>query len=351
MPIKIPDDLPAAKVLEDEGVQIIREHDAIRQDIRPLRIALLNLMPEKIKTETQIARLIGATPLQIDLTLLTTASYVPTNTPREHMIAFYRPWDRVQREKFDGLIVTGAPVEEIEFEAVRYWRELQGIFDWARTNVFRTFNICWGAQAALYHKYGVPKYPLPHKLSGIYDHRVVRRGTDILRGFADVFPVPVSRYTEVRARDVEKNANLDILAESDEAGICMIQDRADGAVYMFNHLEYDTRSLSDEFQRDIKARPDTVRVPENYFPDDDPAKTPRNLWRPYGHLMIANWINHVYQNTPFELDGIGRAGARTVAEAAAAAARGAASRPAGRASPGTAKPRRRTARTGKARPA
>jgi homoserine O-succinyltransferase len=339
MPIKIPDDLPAARTLQEEGVVVIAEHDAIRQDIRPLKIAMLNLMPEKIKTEAQLARLIGATPLQIEFTLLTTATYTPTHTPREHMIAFYRPWNKVKHEKFDGLVVTGAPVEEIEFEAVKYWPELCEIFDWARGNVFSSFNICWGAQAALYHRYRVPKYLLPRKLSGIYEHRVVRRGSDILRGFTDTFPVPVSRYTEVRARDVVKHPELEILVESDEAGICLIEERAARALYMFNHLEYDTFSLSDEYQRDVKARPDTVRIPENYFPDDDPAKTPRNSWRAYAHLLVANWINNTYQKSPFDIAQIGRdvplpaAGAKRVA---------------GRASEGAGSGRRRSARTGKA---
>jgi len=345
MPIKIPDHLPAAQTLQEEGVDIIAEHDAIRQDIRPLRIAMLNLMPEKIKTETQLARLIGATPLQIDFTLLTTATYTPTHTPREHMTAFYRPWNEVKHERFDGLIVTGAPVEEMEFEQVKYWPELCEIFDWAKTHVFSSFNICWGAQAALYHRHKVPKYLLPGKLSGIYEHRVVKRGTEILRGFTDSFPVPVSRYTEVRARDIQKHPTLEILAESDEAGICLIQEREARAFYMFNHLEYDTFTLSDEYLRDRVARPATVRVPENYFPDDDPAKTPRNVWRVFGHLLLANWINEVYQHSPFDLRHIGKKGALSRGQARAQSAR---SRPAaGRESEGT-KTRRRAARAGKA---
>jgi homoserine O-succinyltransferase len=338
MPIKIPDDLPAGRTLQEEGVVIISEHDAIRQDIRPLRIAMLNLMPEKIKTETQLARLIGATPLQIEFTLLTTATYTPTHTPREHMTAFYRPWNEVKEEKFDGLIVTGAPVEEMEFEQVKYWPELCAIFDWAAKNVFSSFNICWGAQAALYHRHKVPKYLLPRKLSGIFEHRVVRRGTDILRGFTDSFPVPVSRYTEVRARDIQKHAALEVLAESDEAGICLIQERAARAFYMFNHLEYDTFTLSDEYQRDRVARPDSVRIPENYFPDDDPAKTPRNSWRAYAHLLVSNWINETYQHTPFPIEQIGRkaAGAQSLGSRRAPS-RGVA----GRAREGTGRTRRR----------
>ena len=331
MPIKIPDDLPAGRTLQDEGVVIISEHDAIRQDIRPLRIAMLNLMPEKIKTETQLARLIGATPLQIEFTLLTTATYTPTHTPREHMIAFYRPWNEIRTERFDGLIVTGAPVEEIDFEQVKYWPELCAIFDWASTHVFSTFNICWGAQALLYHRHRVPKFLLGGKLSGIFEHRVVRRSSEILRGFADTFPVPVSRYTEVRERDISKHPALEILAQSDEAGICLIQERAARAVYMFNHLEYDTFTLSDEYQRDLKARPGTVRIPENYFPDDDPAKTPRNSWRAYAHLLISNWINETYQHAPFDLRQIGRKDAQSMGSR----------RVAGRAKDGTGKTRRR----------
>jgi homoserine O-succinyltransferase len=319
MPIKIQDDLPAAKTLQEEGVVIIREHDAIRQDIRPLRIAVLNLMPEKIKTETQLARLIGATPLQIEMTLLTTATYQGSHTPRAHMLAFYRPWNKVQHEKFDGLIVTGAPVEEMEFHRVKYWNELCEVFDWAQTNVFASFHICWGAQAALHHHYGVPKYLLPRKLSGVYEHRVRHRGSELLRGFADTFPVPVSRYTEVRERDVAKHDPLDILATSDEAGICLIQDRTLNAVFMFNHLEYDTFSLSDEYKRDLSARPERVRIPENYFPGDDPAKTPQNTWRPYGHLLVANWINDTYQRSPFDIDAIGTPAAKLSTPASLAA--------------------------------
>ncbi len=338
MPIKIPDHLPAASTLKEEGVDIIHEHDAIRQDIRPMRIAMLNLMPEKIKTETQIARLIGATPLQIDFTLLTTGTYTATHTSREHMSTFYRPWHQVQAEKFDGLIVTGAPVEEMDFEDVKYWPELCSIFDWARTNVFSLFTICWGAQAALYHRYGVPKHLLPRKLSGIYEHRIVRRGNELLRGFIDTFPVPVSRYTETRARDIVNVPQLDILVESDESGICLVQDRSLNSVHIFNHLEYDTFTLSDEYQRDTKARPATVRIPENYFPDNDPAKLPRNTWRAYAHLLLMNWINEIYQHTPFDLEQIGKPrGAQT----------GGLRRAAGRAKAGAGSTRRRKARAGR----
>ena len=304
MPIKIPDDLPARRTLEHEGVLVIGEHDAIRQDIRPLRIALLNLMPEKIKTETQIARLVGSTPLQVEMTLIKTSSYTPTNTSQEHMLAFYEPWDKVAGEKFDGLIVTGAPVEEMPFEAVDYWTELTEIFDWARGNVFSALNICWGGQAALYHHYGIPKHPLPRKLSGVFAHRIVTPNSALLRGFADGFPVPVSRYTETRRADVEAVAELRILADSDDAGLCLIEDTALNQVYMFNHLEYDTGTLGDEYRRDIVAGRD-IHVPGNYFPDDDPTRPPINGWRAYGHLLFGNWINAIYQVAPFDLSQIG----------------------------------------------
>ena len=306
MPIRIPDDLPARKTLEDEGVGIIADRDAIRQDIRPLRIALLNLMPEKIKTETQLARVIGASPLQVEMTLLTTASYIPSTTPREHMLAFYVPWEEVADEKFDGLIVTGAPVEEMEFEDVDYWPELTRIFDWAASNVHSSFNICWGGQAALYHRYGLPKHLLPGKLSGVFPHRVTRRSAAIVRGFNDIVTVPVSRYTEVRRADIEKHETLEVLLESTEAGICLIEDHATGDIHMFNHLEYDSRTLGDEYTRDLKARPDGVRIPRHYYPGDDPGQTPASTWRAHGHLLFANWINATYQSTPFDPKDIGK---------------------------------------------
>ena len=306
MPIKIPDNLPARQILEHEGVLLIREHDAIRQDIRPMRIALLNLMPEKIKTETQIARVVGSTPLQVELTLLKTATYTPSNTSAEHMLAFYEPWHAVADEKFDGLIITGAPVEEIPFEAVDYWTELTEIFDWSRSNVSRGYYICWGAQAALYHLYGVPKYAMKQKLSGVYEHRVVTPNSTLLRGFADTVQVPVSRYTETRRADIEKVPGLAILAESDEAGLCLIDDTRRNQVYMFNHLEYDTDTLGNEYARDITAGRGDARVPLDYFTDDDPAHQPINTWRAHGHLLFANWINEMYQHAPFDISDIGR---------------------------------------------
>jgi homoserine O-succinyltransferase len=304
MPIKIPDNLPARKTLEDEGVLVIREHDALRQDIRPISLALLNLMPEKIKTETQLARLIGSTPLQVELTLLSTESYTPRNTPQDHMLAFYEPWSQVADRKFDGLIVTGAPVEEIPFEDVIYWNELTEILDWARTNVFRSYNICWGAQAALYHYYGVPKNAMPGKLSGIFRQRVTEPKSPLMRGFNAEFNVPVSRYTETLRADVEKVPELRVLAESESSGLCIVEDTALGQVHVFNHFEYDTRTLADEYGRDIDAGRD-IKVPQHYYPNEDSAKPPVNTWRCHGHLLFGNWINAMYQETPFDIANIG----------------------------------------------
>ena len=301
MPIKIPDNLPARRTLEQEGVHVIAEHDAMRQDIRPLKIALLNLMPEKIKTETQITRLVGATPLQIEMTLLSTGSYTPRNTSAEHMLAFYQPWEAVREQKFDGLIITGAPVEKLPFEDVIYWPELVEIFDWTQTNVHDTFNICWAAQAALYHFCGVDKRELPRKQFGLYEHKIVTPNSVMLRGFPDSFFVPVSRYTEVCEDELPDDPNLRILAASPEAGVCLIRDHLRKQVYMFNHLEYDTETLAVEYKRDNSAGEATA-VPVNYFPNDDPKQAPHNQWRALGHLLFGNWINDLYQSTPFDAD-------------------------------------------------
>lgn len=303
MPIKVPDNLPAQTTLEEEGILLITEQAAIRQDVRPLEIAVLNLMPEKIKTETQISRLLGATPLQIELTLLTTSSYAPKNTSAEHMLAFYQSWEDVKHQKFDGLIVTGAPVETLPFQDVLYWRELTQVFDWTQSHVQETYNICWGAQAALQHFYGVPKYELPQKMFGVFPHHV-RGGRDgLLRGFNDAISVPVSRHTEVRSEDLPSEAGLEVLLESDEAGLCLIRDEARRQTYMFNHLEYDTGTLSDEYHRDVDAGED-IQLPAYYFPDDDPSRQPVNSWRAHGSLLVCNWIYDLYQSTSFELADI-----------------------------------------------
>ena len=305
MPIRIPNDLPARQTLEREGVMLMTEATAKRQDIRPLRIGLLNLMPNKIKTETQFARLIGATPLQVDLTLVKITSHTPKNTSAEHMLAFYSDWEDVQAQKFDGFIVTGAPVELLDFEDVNYWDELQRIYDWTQTNVHSTMNICWGAQAALHHFHGVPKHALPKKAFGVYRHRNLNPASPYLRGFSDDFSIPVSRWTENHRADLPGNQGLEVLMESDEAGLCLIADEGHRSLYMFNHIEYDTHSLGEEYFRDVKAgKP--IEIPANYFPRNDANAQPENRWRSHAHLLFGNWINEAYQTTPFDLDKIGK---------------------------------------------
>jgi homoserine O-succinyltransferase len=305
MPIKIPDDLPARATLDAEGVMVMREADAVRQDIRPMRIGLLNLMPNKIKTETQIARLLGSTPLQVELTLVKITNHVARNTPSEHMISFYRDWEDVKSEKFDGFIVTGAPVETIPFEEVTYWDELRRIFDWTQTNVHGCFNICWGAQAAVQHFHGVPKHPLNAKAFGVFRHRNLAPASAYLRGFSDDFSIPVSRWTEVRREDIPAKSGLSVLMESDEAGLCLLDDPSHRSLHMFNHIEYDSNSLSDEYFRDVAAKK-SIKLPHNYFPKDDPTRQPENRWRSHAHLLFGNWINQLYQTTPFELSKIGK---------------------------------------------
>ena len=307
MPIKIPNDLPARKTLEEEGVQVIKESDAIRQDIRPLRIALLNLMPDKIRTETQIARVVGSTPLQVEVTLLKTDSYKSKNVPERHLIDFYHTWDEVKDQKFDGLIVTGAPIETMPFEEVDYWDELTQIFDWTQSHVFRSFHLCWGAQAALHHFHGVPKYELNRKLFGIFRHHIVKPGSGLVRGFNDEFSIPVSRHTEVRREDIPDKPGLRILAESPESGLCLMEDLPHKAVYMFNHLEYDADTLQREYERDLATGAE-IDMPKNYFPDDDPTQPPVNQWRAYAHLLFWNWIYEIYENTPYDISKIGLAG-------------------------------------------
>jgi homoserine O-succinyltransferase len=305
MPIKVPDNLPARATLEREGVMVMTEKIAIRQDIRPLRIGLLNLMPNKVRTETQFARLVGATPLQVEMTLVKITSHTPKNTPAEHMLAFYRNWESVRSEKFDGFIVTGAPVELLEFESVTYWDELRRIFDWTQSNVHSSMNICWGAQASLHHFHGVPKHTLPKKAFGVYRHRNLNPASPYLRGFSDDFSIPVSRWTEVRRSDLPADSSLEVLIESDEVGLCLLSDAPHSALYMFNHIEYDTRTLAEEYWRDTDAgRP--IELPKNYFPGGDPNAPPENRWRSHAHLLFGNWINEVYQTTPFDLNDIGR---------------------------------------------
>jgi len=304
MPIKIPDDLPARATLDAEGVMVMREADAVRQDIRPMRIGLLNLMPNKIRTETQFARLLGSTPLQVELTLVRIGGHVPRNTPNEHIISFYRDWDAVRGEKFDGFIVTGAPIETLPFEEVTYWDELRRIFDWTQTNVHACFNICWGAQASVQHFHGMPKYRLAEKAFGVFRHRNLAPTSPYLRGFSDDFSIPVSRWTEVRRNDIPADSGMTVLMESDEAGLCLVDDPRHRSLHMFNHIEYDSGSLGEEYFRDVKAGT-PIAPPRNYFPYDDTGRPPENRWRSHAHLLFGNWINQLYQTTPFEIDEIG----------------------------------------------
>lgn len=305
MPIKIPDDLPATSVLEAEGVMVMREADAVRQDIRPLRIGLLNLMPNKVTTETQIARLLGATPLQLELTLVRITNHIARHTPADHMLSFYRPWEEVKEERFDGFVITGAPVERLPFEEVTYWDEMQQIFDWTQTHVHRTFNICWAAQAAVHHFHGMDKYELPQKLVGVFRQRNLAPSSPYLRGFSDDFAIPVSRWTEVRENDIPGGSELKILVDSAESGLCLLDDPEHRALHMFNHVEYDTTSLADEYFRDMQLQPDTP-LPVNYFPSDDVNRKPENRWRGHAHLLFGNWINELYQSTPYDLEQIGK---------------------------------------------
>ncbi len=343
MPIKIPDDLPARRTLEAEGVMVMREADAVRQDIRPLRIGLLNLMPNKIDTETQLARLIGATPLQVELTLVRITDHVARHTPADHLASFYRPWSDVRTERFDGFIVTGAPVERLPFDAVTYWDELRRIFDWTQSHVHRCLTICWAAQAAVHHFHGMPKHALPGKAFGVFPHRTLQPTSPYLRGFADSFAVPVSRWTEVRRADIPAGSGLTVLAESEETGLCLLDDPAHRTLHMFNHVEYDTRSLADEYFRDLAGAPDTA-VPQHYFPEDDPSRPPENCWRGHAHLLFGNWINAIYQTTPFDLSQVGFGPMATQPMPAAPPAAAAC------AATGTARPPARTAPSPRRRP-
>ncbi len=284
---------------------VMGEASANRQDIRPLQIGLLNLMPNKIKTETQFARLVGASPLQVELSLIKITNHTPKNTSQEHMLAFYESWQDVQYKRFDGLIVTGAPIEQMPFEDVTYWDELSKIFEWTQTNVHSTFNICWAAQAALYHFYKVPKHELSQKAFGIYRHNNLSPSSPLLRGFSDDFSMPVSRWTENHTSEFPKNKNLDVLMESPEVGPCLVSDPDHRMINMFNHIEYDTDSLGDEYFRDTEAgKP--IALPANYFPHNDPKQSPENRWRSHAHLLFGNWINELYQTTPYDLQDIGK---------------------------------------------
>ena len=305
MPIKLPSDLPAFDVLTREGVMVMDEDQASRQDIRPLRIALLNLMPKKIQTENQFARLIGATPLQIELSLLRMSDHQTRNTAAEHMESFYRPVSEAWDEKFDGLIITGAPIEHLPFEEVTYWDELKRVMDWTQTNVHSTFGVCWGGMAMIYHFHRVRKHILDAKAFGCFRHRNLVPSSPYLRGFSDECVMPVSRWTEMRQDEVDQHEGLVTLLASDEVGPCLIEDAAHRALYVFNHFEYDSDTLKQEYDRDVEAGT-PINVPCNYYPGDDPSCPPTNRWRSHAHLLYGNWINEIYQTTHYDLNDIGR---------------------------------------------
>ena len=308
MPVKIPNTLPAAATLTSENIFVMTEERATSQDIRPLRIAIVNLMPTKEATETQLLRVLGNTPLQVEPVFLRTASYTSTHTSEEYLQEFYKTFDQVRGEKFDGCIITGAPVEQMPFEEVAYWKELEEVMDWANEHVFSTLYICWAAQAALYHNYGIPKYPLPEKKFGVYRHRVLVKNCKLMRGFDDVFNAPHSRHTEVRRADIEKIPTLQILAESEEAGVFLIQSTDGRQVFVTGHGEYDADTLEKEFLRDKNAgKP--IAPPVNYYPGGDISQPPMVTWRSHANLLYGNWLNYyVYQETPYDLAMIRRRG-------------------------------------------
>ena len=306
MPIKIPQTLPAFTVLSQEGVMVMSEELASRQDIRPLQIGLLNLMPKKVQTETQFARLIGATPLQIELTLIRMSAHESKHTAPEHMEAFYKPFSEARSQKFDGLIITGAPIEHLEFGDVTYIDELREVFEWTQTHVHSTFGVCWGGMAMINHFHGVQKHALDAKAFGCFRHRNLTPASPFLRGFSDDFVMPVSRWTEMRDDEIAAIEGLEVMMSSEEVGVGLVGDPDHRALYIFNHLEYDSGTLKEEYDRDVLAGT-PINVPINYYPDDNPQNTPENRWRSHGHLLYGNWINEIYQSTPFDLVDIGKA--------------------------------------------
>ena len=305
MPIKIPANLPAHAVLSAEGVMVMDPSQADRQDIRPLRIALLNLMPLKIQTENQFARLIGATPLQIELTLLRMTSHQTKNTSSDHMEQFYKPFSAVRNEKFDGLIITGAPIEHLDFQDVTYWPEMVEVMEWTQSHVHATLGVCWGGMAMINHLHGVKKHDLPQKAFGCFRHQNLDPSSPYLRGFSDDFVVPVSRWTEMKQDEIAAVPGLKTLLGSSETGPCLVEDSAHRALYLFNHFEYDSNTLKQEYDRDT-ANGTPINIPGHYYPGDDPRQTPLNRWRSHAHLFYGNWINEIYQTTPFDRNEIGR---------------------------------------------
>lgn len=304
MPLKINRELPAYKVLNGENIFVMNDERAETQDIRPLKIAILNLMPKKIQAENQLLRYLSNTPLQVEIKLLQTKSYTSHNTPLDHLNKFYSYFEEVANEKFDGLIITGAPVEQMEFEEVAYWDELKEIMEWSKSNVYSTLHICWGAQAGLYYHYGVPKYQLGNKMFGVFAHRVLKENVELTRGLDDTFFAPHSRHTEIKSKDIEKVKELEILSESDDAGVFIVSTSDYRKVFITGHLEYDRETLKDEYFRD-KEKGLEICIPENYFPNDDTTLEPVMSWRGSAHIVFANWLNYcVYQNTPFNINDI-----------------------------------------------
>ena len=306
MPIKIPNDLPAAGILQQENIFVMTQTRAVEQDIRPLEIVLLNLMPTKVVTETQLSRLLGNTPLQVNLTLMHTTSHRAKNVSQEHLLSFYKSFDEIKDRKFEGMVITGAPVEKMEFEDVDYWPELSRIMEWSKTNVHSTLHICWGAQAGLFYHYGVPKYPLEQKVFGVFEHRADYKRSILMRGFDDVFWAPHSRQTTIRREDVEKIPELKILASSDEVGVYAIMNNRGKQIFITGHSEYDPLTLKTEYDRD-KNLGLPIQVPKNYFPNDDDTCEPLVRWRGHANLLFSNWLNYfVYQTTPYDIMSIGK---------------------------------------------
>lgn len=304
MPIKVPDNLPATKQLRTENIFVMSEKKAMHQDIRPLKIAIVNLMPTKITTETQLLRLLANSPLQVEFDFVTMSSHQSKNTPPEHLKEFYKNFADIKNSKYDGMIITGAPVENLDFHDVDYWDELQEIMEWSKTNVTSTLHICWAAQAGLYYHYGIPKYSLDRKCSGVFKHKVNRRTAKLVRGFDNEFYAPHSRYTEVRAEDIKKHKELEILAESEEAGVYIVFTKGGRRIFVTGHSEYDADTLAKEYQRDVDKgiNPD---IPKHYFPNDNPSKTPVVRWRSHANLLFSNWLNYfVYQITPYDIKTI-----------------------------------------------
>lgn len=306
MPIRIPDSLPATAALESENIFVMTEYRAMHQDIRPLRVLLLNLMPTKITTETQILRKLSNTPIQVEIELLQTASHQSKNTAAEHLESFYTTFDEVRHQHFDGLIITGAPVEKLEFEDVDYWPELCEIMEWSKTHVHSTLHICWGAQAGIYYHYGVPKHTLDHKVFGVFDHQLVKTTSPLVRGYDDCFWAPHSRFTEVEAADIEAHPDLELIAVSDEAGVYIAKSTDSQNFFVFGHPEYDRDTLKAEYDRDMAKGMD-IAVPAHYFPNDDPTQTPRSSWFSHAQLLYTNWLNYyVYQTTPYDITQAGK---------------------------------------------